>query len=296
MQGVFMSINYYYRHRRPVRRFYVANWRRLLLFILTALLAIIALILLLLNLFQSDVEYKADQFESEHLSIYFELEKEAGVPWYYLAAVDLAERVEPEEISKERSGAIALHLTGIEDIVQLPSMLATYNDDKAFIRRVKKEIKALAGLHAIYDEKVFPLAANAEYSYEDGYGDARTYGGERSHEGVDLMTEMDVPILSVCDGVIEKVGWNDLGGYRLGIRGKDQVYYYYAHMSRYEGRPEEGDNVKKGQIIGYVGDTGYGPEGTTGQFLPHLHFGMYYGKHKKLTPFNPYPFLKAWEN
>ena len=134
-----------------------------------------------------------------------------------------------------------------------------------------------------------------EYTYEDGYGDARSYGGERNHEGIDLMAEQGVPILSVCDGVIEKVGWNELGGYRIGIRGQDNIYYYYAHMSYYEGKPEKGDKVKKGQLIGYVGDTGYGPEGTTGEFLPHLHFGMYYGKGGKLSAFNPYPFLKAWE-
>ena len=124
--------------RRPERRFHVVSWTRLILFILTILLAVAALTLLLLNLFQSDVQYKADEFEPEHLSIYFEVEKQVDVPWYYLAAIDLAEGVEPEEISKERSGAIALHLTGIEDMEQLPSMLATYNDDKSFIRQVTK--------------------------------------------------------------------------------------------------------------------------------------------------------------
>lgn len=290
-----MSIEYYYRPERPARRWRVASWPRLILFILTIILAVTALVLLFLNLFQAG-RYKPDDIDSEHLSIYFELEEETGVPWHYLAAVDLAEKVPPEEISKERSGKIALHLAWIEDINQLPSMLAEYNDDRSFIRQVRKEIEALSDLRAIYDDKVFPLDVNDEYSYEDGYGDARTYGGERSHEGIDLMADTGLPIRSVCDGVIEKAGWNELGGYRLGIRGKDNIYYYYAHLSCYEGNPEEGDKVTKGQIIGYVGDTGYGPEGTTGQFEPHLHFGMYYGKNNSLTPFNPYPFLKAWES
>ena len=116
------------------------------------------------------------------------------------------------------------------------------------------------------------------------------------HEGIDLMAaDTGVPILSVCSGVIEKAGWNELGGYRIGIRGEDNVYYYYAHMSRYEGTPKAGDKISKGQLIGYVGDTGYGPEGTTGQFEPHLHFAMYLGKGEDLRAFNPYPFLKAWE-
>ncbi|HHU48821.1 MAG: M23 family metallopeptidase [Caldicoprobacterales bacterium] len=290
-----MSANYYIRRRYRRRRYYVVNWTRLLLFIFTTLLAVIALILLFINLSRSALQYKADQFESEHLSMYFELEEEMNVPWHYLAAIDLAERIPPTGISRERSAAIALHLTGLEDEEQLPAALATYNDDKSFIRRVRNELKALSDLRAIYDNKVFPLFSGAEYSYEDGYGDARSYGGKRQHEGIDLMTDKGVPILSVCDGEVEKEGWNELGGYRLGIRGKDGIYYYYAHLSRYEGRPEEGDRVKKGQVIGYVGDTGYGPEGTTGQFLPHLHFGMYYGKEDELSAFNPYPFLKAWE-
>jgi len=291
-----MSIEYYYRPERPARRLRVVSWPKLILFILTFILAITALILLILNLSHSTRQYKPDDLESEQLSVYFELEQETGVPWHFIAAVDLAEKIPPEEVSKERSGKIALYLKWIEDESQLPSMLIEYNNDKSFIRQVRKEVKALSGLRAIYDDKAFPLTADAEYSYEDGYGDARTYGGERSHEGIDLMAEKGIPIMSVCDGVIEKVGWNELGGYRLGIRGNDTIYYYYAHMSRYEGNPEEGKKVKKGQVIGYVGDTGYGPEGTTGQFEPHLHFGMYYGKQNKLTPFNPYPFLKAWEN
>ncbi|HHU77697.1 MAG: M23 family metallopeptidase [Caldicoprobacterales bacterium] len=280
---------------RRYRRFYVADRTRFVLFLLILLLIPAALLLLLLNLSQSSGQYRADQFSSEHLLMYFELEEEMNVPWHYLAAVDLAEGTPPEDITRERSAGIALHLTGVGSTEQLPPSLTDYNNDKAFLRRVKREAEALLDLRAVYDNKVFPLDLSVEYTYEDGYGDARSFGGERSHEGIDIMTDKGVPIRSVCDGVIERSGWNNLGGYRLGIRGKDNIYYYYAHMSRYEGRPKEGDKVKAGQIIGYVGDTGYGEEGTTGQFLPHLHFGMYYGKGSRLRAFNPYPFLVAWE-
>jgi murein DD-endopeptidase MepM/ murein hydrolase activator NlpD len=279
-------------------RIHVVNWKRLVSFLVILVLSITALILLLVNLSRSSRPYKADELSEERfsdLSMYFELEKDMEVPWHYLAAIDLAEGTPLTEISRERSAQIALHLTGLTDEEQLPALLAGYNDDKAFLRKVQREIKALSGLRAVYDNKTFPFAADVEYAYEDGYGDARSYGGERSHEGIDLMAEENTPILSVCDGVIEKVGWNELGGYRIGIRGQDKIYYYYAHMCCYEGNPKEGDKVKKGQLIGYVGDTGYGPEGTTGKFLPHLHFGMYYGKGGRLSAFNPYPFLKAWE-
>jgi murein DD-endopeptidase MepM/ murein hydrolase activator NlpD len=281
--------------RRPWQRFYVVSLNRLILSAIIFLLSVTVVVLLLLNFSQSAKQYRPDQIPSDHLSIYFELEKSMGIPWYYLAAIDKAERVSEEEISKERSAGIALHLTGIRSEEQLPDLLNSYKDNKAFIRRVERELEHFSYLRLVYDNKVFPFAANADYTYEDGYGDNRTYGGERNHEGIDLMTDTGVPILSVCEGVIEQVGWLELGGYRIGIRGKDNVYYYYAHMSRYDGKPEIGDKVKKGQLIGFVGDTGYGPEGTTGKFDPHLHFGMYYGKKGKMKAFNPYPFLQAWE-
>lgn len=289
-----MSI-YGKRSRRPWQRFYVVSLNRLILSAIILLLAIAVVVLLILNLSQSAKQYTADQIPTEHLSMYFEIEKKMDVPWYYLAAIDKAEKVSPEEITKERSSGIALHLNGIRSEEQLPELLTSYNDNKAFIRRSEREIEHFSHLRSIYDNKVFPFATNAEYTFEDGYGDGRSFGGERTHEGTDLMADTGVPILSVCDGVIEQVGWLDLGGYRIGIRGQDNIYYYYAHMSRYDGKPEVGDKVKKGQLIGFVGDTGYGPIGTTGQFEPHLHFGMYYGKKDKLKAFNPYPFLQAWE-
>ncbi len=289
-----MSI-YRKRSRRPWQRFYVVSLNRLILSAIIFLLTVAVVILLLLNFSQSAKQYRADQIPTEHLSIYFEIEKSMGVPWYYLASIDKAEKLSPEEISKERSSGIALHLTGISSVEQLPDLLTSYNDNKAFIRRVEREIEHFTYLRRICDNKVFPFATNAEYTYEDGYGDSRSYGGNRSHEGIDLIADTGVPILSVCDGVIVQVGWLELGGYRIGIRGQDNVYYYYAHLSRYDGKPKVGDKIKKGQLIGYVGDTGYGSEGTTGEFEPHLHFGMYYGKENKLKAFNPFPFLQLWE-
>jgi len=277
------------------RNIYVVDKKRFIAAIAIFILAILALVLLCLNLSKTTGQYTAHQFSADHLLMYFEVEKDMGVPWQYLAAIDLAESIPPNQVTKERSSVIALHLTGLERDNELSLYLAAYRNDKAFIRRVKNELERLSDLKAIYQDKIFPIPAGEEYSYENGYGDERTYGGERSHEGIDIMAEKGVPVVSVCDGTIEKTGWNELGGWRIGIRGKDGIYYYYAHLSRYEGEPKEGDKVRKGQVIGYVGDSGYGPIGTTGQFLPHLHFGMYSGK-GKLKAFNPYPFLKAWES
>jgi murein DD-endopeptidase MepM/ murein hydrolase activator NlpD len=237
--------------------------------------------------------YKISDFEWEHLEVYFQIGEEHGVPWYYLAAVDRAEEVSQHDINPERSGRIALHLRGIEDPKQLDQFLAEYRDDKEFSKKVHHEVKKFEQLKIITQEKVFPIAQGFIYDYKNGFGDVRTFGGERQHEGIDIMCEKGVPIVSVCDGIIEKKGWLELGGWRLGIRGADGIYYYYAHFSRYNGNLAEGSRVKKGQVVGYAGDSGYGGEGTTGKFAPHLHFGMYEGKEE--TAVNPYPFLKAWE-
>jgi murein DD-endopeptidase MepM/ murein hydrolase activator NlpD len=280
--------------RRRYRHIYVVDKTRFILFLTIIILLIAVLVLLYLNIRMAGKQYTVDQFSSEQLLMYFEVEIDTKVPWYYLAAVDKAEAVSESEISKDRSSSIALHLVGIEDVDELPLFLTSYKDDKSFFKKVKRQVKRFNDLQEIYSNKSFPILPDSEYAYEDGYGDPRSFGGERTHEGIDIMAETGVPIISVCNGHIEQIGWNELGGYRIGIRGEDNIYYYYAHLSHYEGSLEIGDKVRRRQLIGYVGDTGYGPEGTTGKFEPHLHFGMYYGK-SKLKAFNPYPFLKAWE-
>lgn len=155
------------------------------------------------------------------------------------------------------------------------------------------------------DARFFPLAFSSEdesFYYVDSYGAARTYGGDRLHEGCDIMTPDNIrgtyPVISVCDGIIQNMGWLELGGYRIGIMSENQVYYYYAHLDSYAYNLKEGDAVTAGQIIGFAGDTGYSKvEGTTGNFDVHLHFGIYLrdenGNEKAI---NPYPLLKELEN
>lgn len=149
------------------------------------------------------------------------------------------------------------------------------------------------------DAQYFPVTNDGTnditWYFEDGYGASRSYGGKRTHEGVDIMASKDEPgclqIRSVCDGVIEQMGWLRLGGYRIGIRSDNGYYYYYAHMERYAGGVQKGDHVKAGEILGYMGNTGYGKEGTKGKFAVHLHFGIYYMEGDREKSLNPYPFL-----
>jgi murein DD-endopeptidase MepM/ murein hydrolase activator NlpD len=141
-------------------------------------------------------------------------------------------------------------------------------------------------------DAVFPLGKGTYTApFENNYATDR---GARKHEGVDIMAKKGTPIYSVMDGEVVNYGWNDLGGWRLTIRVDSTTQFYYAHLNGYAAGIAKGSKVKKGQLIGYVGSTGYGPVGTQDQFEPHLHFGIY-----KTTPdwhaIDPYNYLKAWE-
>lgn len=281
-------------YRSYYNRNYYINKRRFVPFLIIIILVMTCCILLYFNL-TAGSQFRVQDLNPEHLGIYLQVGAEHDVPWYYLAAIDKVEGVGEDEVNKERSASISLHLVGMTSEEELSSYLKTYKADKSFIKKVERVSAGFENINKIYTDKIFPIAASNEYSYENGYGDARQYGGDRNHEGIDIMAEKGVPVLSVGDGAIEEVGWNQLGGWRIGIRSEDGVYYYYAHFSSYEGHPAKGDKVKMGELIGYVGDSGYGEEGTTGEFLPHLHFGMYTGNQKNLEAFNPFPFLQAWE-
>lgn len=139
-----------------------------------------------------------------------------------------------------------------------------------------------------------------DIEYENGWMDERSYGGEHGHEGCDLMAEKMpagfYPVVSMTDGVVEKMGWLPKGGYRIGIRAAGGAYVYYAHLDRYADMLEEGDTVFAGELLGFVGDSGYGEEGTRGQFPPHLHLGIYIRtEHYEELSVNPYWILRYME-
>lgn len=146
------------------------------------------------------------------------------------------------------------------------------------------------------DLKNFPTT---EVTFDNSWNGHRSYGGNRRHEGTDLMPPENVrgvyPIFSMTDGVVEKLGWLEQGGYRVGIRGKEGGYFYYAHLESYSDDVKEGKEVKAGDILGMMGDTGYGVEGTRGKFDVHLHFGIYVEAPYGELSVNPYWVLKYLE-
>lgn len=144
------------------------------------------------------------------------------------------------------------------------------------------------------EERVYPIPKGYIEDYSNNYGTGRSYGGARMHEGIDIFANYWTPIVSTAYGYVEIMGWNEYGGYRIGIRDVYNTYEYYAHLSGYKKGLEEGMIVAPGDVIGYVGATGYGPVGTTGKFPPHLHFGFYKYDGEKEWSFNPYNYLNNW--
>ena len=131
-----------------------------------------------------------------------------------------------------------------------------------------------------YGLKAFsPIAAGYGYSHCDDFGVQRSFGFSRKHLGNDLMGGLGTPIVAVEGGVVEAIGWNRYGGWRIGIRSFDgKRYYYYAHLQKdkpFAPGLQEGDMVQAGDLIGYMGCTGYSDKENVNNIKTvHLHFGM----------------------
>lgn len=124
-----------------------------------------------------------------------------------------------------------------------------------------------------------PVAGGYYFSHYNDFGASRSYGYKRKHLGNDLMGSVGTPIIAVESGVVEALGWNQYGGWRVGIRSLDgKRYYYYAHLRRdhpFHYTIGEGDRVNAGDVIGYLGMTGYSSKENVNNInTPHLHFGL----------------------
>lgn len=226
-------------------------------------------------------------------------------------AMELGEAVSSWE-SLDGQQVAALMIQNDYDLRGLKQEEANYDDSLLLSRRPSDYGRLCRAYHQVFEDlKWFPVPASLnpqtpDIQYEDGWMEARDFPAEnqqeeqRGHEGCDLMgTDCPAgfyPVVSISDGTIEKSGWLKLGGRRLGIRSPGGVYFYYAHLDRYSREWAEGDTVRAGELIGYMGDSGYGPEGTTGQFPVHLHLGIYLKtSHYDEMSINPYWLLRYLE-
>lgn len=132
----------------------------------------------------------------------------------------------------------------------------------------------------VYGLKAYsPIASGYGYSHSDDFGNQRTFGFARKHLGHDMMGGLGTPIVAVESGIVEAMGWNRYGGWRIGIRSSDNKrYHYYAHLQKdhpFADGLEIGDVVQAGDLIGFMGRTGYSDKENTNNIeTVHLHYGI----------------------
>lgn len=119
---------------------------------------------------------------------------------------------------------------------------------------------------------------------KDTWGASRSSG--RLHEGIDILAPRGTKVRSATPGLIADLRNNNLGGKVVWILGPGGAWHYYAHLDGHKRGLKVGDYVKKGNVIGYVGNTG-----NARHTAPHLHYGLYLnGKGRGVV--NPYPYLR----
>ena len=135
---------------------------------------------------------------------------------------------------------------------------------------------------------VFPVYGQA--SYTNSFGAPRADTGW--HHGEDIFGQLGAPILAVADGIVYSVGWNDIGGLRLWLQDVAGNEFYYAHLSAFSPVAVNGAQVRAGEVLGFMGNTG------DAESTPyHLHFEIhpasliYMGYDGAVAA---YPYLNAW--
>jgi murein DD-endopeptidase MepM/ murein hydrolase activator NlpD len=139
---------------------------------------------------------------------------------------------------------------------------------------------------ALLTERGFVFPVYGKHRYSDDWGAPRQNTGR--HEGNDIFAAAGTPAVSVCDGVLHRVGTNTVPGNRLYLKCEKGDVFFYAHLAAFADDARSGLKVKAGQVIGFVGSTG-----DAEQTPPHVHFEVHPGGG---DPVNPYPFLRAWES
>lgn len=141
---------------------------------------------------------------------------------------------------------------------------------------------------------LIPVTGIQAAQLTDTFNDAR--GGGRVHDAMDIMAPKGTPVIAVNDGKIVKLFNSKQGGLTVYQFNPEETHaYYYAHLDGYAVGLKEGDVIKRGDLIGYVGSTG-----NASPSAPHLHFAIFVlGPEKKWwqgTAINPFPLLGIVKN
>lgn len=137
---------------------------------------------------------------------------------------------------------------------------------------------------------IMPVAGIDPNSIHDMFDEMRG-GSTRRHDALDILAPRATPVVATDDGTVKKLFTSVPGGLTVYEFDPDQRYcYYYAHLDAYAPGLHEGQLLRRGDLVGYVGTTGNAPKDT-----PHLHFAVIHLDPDKRwwtgTPINPYPLL-----
>jgi peptidoglycan LD-endopeptidase LytH len=173
---------------------------------------------------------------------------------------------------------LSIHSARVGD--RAPAVTATAHTkqerDREFADRARALFAPLSGggLH-------MPVVGVQPRQLTDSWGNPRD-GGKRKHRGIDIFAPRGTPVVAVADGIISYIGIQPKGGQCLWLTTEAGVSFYYAHLDRWASGLYEGMEVRSGDLLGYVGNTGNAR--TT---PPHLHFGV--NQNDEMV--NPYPIL-----
>lgn len=188
------------------------------------------------------------------------------------AAAELSKGVSPEELLGAQYRYFDYYRKTYE--AALGGLVGCYAVETTDAETGEKSWKPVYGVKAFS-----PIAEGCWYAHYRDFGSSRSFGFQRRHLGNDLLGSLGTPIIAVEGGTVEALGWNRYGGWRVGIRSHDRKrYYYYAHLRKdrpYAPGLREGDTVQAGDVIGFMGRTGYSDtENVNNIETVHLHFGL----------------------
>lgn len=157
------------------------------------------------------------------------------------------------------------------------------------VQPVVQQVTQTTQVTQIKQSLIIPVAGVRPDQLLDTFSDSRSEG--RTHDAIDIMAPADTPVLAAADGTIQKLWLSERGGTSIYQVSSDQkLIFYYAHLSRYADGLSEGKQVRQGEVIAYVGDTGNAGPGNY-----HLHFSIASISDPKRywegTNINPYPLL-----
>ena len=180
-----------------------------------------------------------------------------------LAELERLRREEEERLRREEEAAAAAAATTTTTTTRPPATTTTTRPPPP----------------VVVDGRVCPI--DGPTSFVDTWGAARS--GGRRHEGVDMISPRNTPLVAIESGKVKKLGNGGLGGVTVWIRGDDGDEYYYAHMEGWADGLRAGKRVEVGELIGYVGNSG-----NARYTITHLHFEYHPGGGSAV---NPYPLV-----